>query len=240
MTPPAASAAGAGRPDAPAPRIRVLVVDDQAIVRRGIRALLATEPDLEVVGEAADGEAALRTAAGLRPDVVLMDLVMPGVDGVEATRRLTDGDPAVRVVVLTSFATDEHVFPAIKAGALGYLLKDSDPDDLVRAIRQAHRGEPALHPEIARRVLAELHRPPARAQPRTTDPLTARELEVLRLVAEGLSNQEIASRLVVGETTVRTHVSAILSKLQLASRTQAALYALREGYASLEDARPPG
>jgi len=219
------------------PRVRVLVVDDQAIVRRGIRALLATEDDLAVVGEAADGAAAVREAERLRPDVVLMDLVMPGTDGVEATRRLAEQTPGMRIVVLTSFATDEHVFPAIQAGALGYLLKDSDPEDLVRAIRQAARGEPALHPDIARRVLAELHRPPAKAQPRTTEPLTAREVEVLRLVAEGLSNAAIAARLVVGETTVRTHVSAILSKLQLASRTQAALYALREGYASLDDAR---
>jgi len=222
-----------------APRIRVIVVDDQAIVRRSISALLATEPDLEVVGQARDGEAAVRLVERLHPDVVLMDLVMPGVDGTEAIRRIAELDRGVRIVVLTSFATDEHVFPAIKAGALGYLLKESEPEDLVRAIHQAHRGEPSLHPEIARKVLQELNRPAERHERYTADPLTSRELGVLKLVANGLSNQEIARQLVVGETTVRTHVSSILQKLQLASRTQAALYALREGYASLADAHFP-
>ena len=217
--------------------IRVVVVDDQGIVRRGIKALLATEPDLEVVGEASDGEQAVGLLERLRPDVALMDLIMPGGGGLEAIRRLAGRDLPTRIVVLTSFATDENVFPAIKAGALGYLLKDSDPEDLVRAIRQAHRGEPSLHPEIARKVLLELNRPTERERPRTADPLTAREVDVLKLVARGLSNQEIAEHLVVGETTVRTHVSSILSKLQLASRTQAALYALREGYASLDNSR---
>ena len=219
--------------------IRVVVADDQAIVRRGIAALLATEPDLEVVGEAGDGEEAVRLVERLRADIALMDLMMPGMGGLEAIRRLAERDVSTRIIVLTSSATDENVFPAIKAGALGYLLKDSEPEDLVRAIRQVHRGEPSLHPEIARKVLLELNRPAERQQPGTVDPLTARELDVLRLVAEGLSNQEIAGRLVVGETTVRTHLSSILSKLQLASRTQAALYALREGYASIENARLP-
>jgi two-component system, NarL family, response regulator LiaR len=219
--------------------IRLVVVDDQAIVRRSIGALLATEPDLKVVGEAGDGEAAVRLVERMHPDVVLMDLVMPGVDGVEATRRIAELDLGTRIVVLTSFATDEYVFPAIKAGALGYVLKDSEPEDLVRAIHQAYRGEPSLHPEIARKLLAELHRPGSRQQPRTTEPLTDRELDVLKLVAQGLSNQEIARKLVVGETTVRTHVSSILQKLHVATRTQAALYALREGYASLEDAHLP-
>jgi NarL family two-component system response regulator LiaR len=219
--------------------IRVVVVDDQAIVRRSISALLATEPDLEVVGEAADGEAAVQLVDRVRPDVVLMDLVMPVLDGVEAIRRIAALALGARIVVLTSFATDEHVFPAIKAGALGYLLKDSEPEDLVRAIHQAHQGEPSLHPDIARKVLAELHRPADRQQPRTAEPLTERELDVLKLVAQGLSNQDIARTLVVGETTVRTHVSSILQKLQVASRTQAALYALREGYASLDDAHLP-
>jgi len=226
------------RPERPR-AIRIVVVDDQAIVRRGVRALLATEPDLDVVGEAGDGEAAVRLVERLRPDVALIDLVMPGVDGVEAIRCIAAQQPATRIVVLTSFASDENVFPAIKAGALGYLLKDSEPEDLVRAIRQVHRGEPSLHPEIARKVLLELNRPPER-QRQTGVPLTARELDVLRLIARGLSNQEIADQLVVGETTVRTHVSSILSKLQLASRTQAALFALREGYAALDDAQLPG
>ena len=221
------------------PTIRVAVVEDQAIVRRGVRALLATEPDFEVVGEAGDGEAAVRLVQRLRPDVVVMDLVMPGVDGLEATRRIAEQQLGTRILVLTSFATDENVFPAIKAGALGYLLKDSEPEDLVRAIRQVHRGEVSLHPQIARMMLSELKRPAERSQARTVDPLSARELDVLRRVAQGLSNLEIAGTLVVGETTVRTHVSSILAKLQLASRTQAALYAIRDGYAALDDGNLP-
>jgi NarL family two-component system response regulator LiaR len=213
--------------------IRVLIADDHVIVRKGIRALLATEPDVEVVGEAGDGTEALVQVQALRPDVVLMDLVMPGVDGIEATRQITAGHPDVRVLVLTSFAADDKVFPAIKAGALGYLLKDTGPEDLVRAIRQVYRGEPSLEPAIARKVLYELSHPSAETP--TLDPLTGRELEVLRLVAQGRSNKEIAKELVIAEMTVRTHVSNILGKLHLASRTQAALYALREGLASLDD-----
>ena len=213
--------------------IRVLLADDHAILRKGIRALLSTELDIEVVGEAGDGVEALAQAEALRPDVILMDLVMPNVDGIEATRQVTTRQPAVRVLVLTSFVADDKVFPAIKAGALGYILKDTSPDDLVRAIRQVYRGEPTLEPEIARKVLFELAQPPK--QPPTLDPLTGRELEVLRLIATGKSNREIADQLVVAELTVRTHVSNILGKLHLASRTQAALYALKEGLASLDD-----
>jgi NarL family two-component system response regulator LiaR len=160
---------------------------------------------------------------------------MPEVDGIEAVRRIMAAQPGSRILMLTSFATDDQIFPALKAGALGYLLKDTGPEDLVQAIRQVHRGESSLHPTIARKVLQELSRPPQR--PPTPDPLTEREVEVLRLVAQGRSNQEIARALVVSEATVRTHVSSILSKLHLASRTQAALYALREGPASLDD--PP-
>ncbi len=214
--------------------IRVFITDDHAIVRKGIRALLATEPDIEVVGEAADGAAAVAQAEALKPDVILMDLVMPHMDGIECTRRVTAQQPGVRVLVLTSFAADDKVFPAIKAGALGYLLKDSGPQDLVQAIHQVYRGEPSLEPAIARKVLQELSHPPK--SPPTAEPLTERELVVLRLIAQGLSNREIAERLVIAEMTARTHVSNILSKLHLASRTQAALYALREGLASLEDA----
>jgi NarL family two-component system response regulator LiaR len=162
-----------------------------------------------------------------------MDLVMPRMDGIEATRQITSRQPEVRILVLTSFAADDKVFPAIKAGALGYLLKDSSPEELVQAIRQVHQGEPSLEPSIARKVLSELTHPPK--QPPTTDPLTERELMVLRLVAQGRSNRDIAEQLVIAEITVRTHVSNILSKLHLASRTQAALYALREGLASLDD-----
>ena len=215
--------------------IRVLVADDHAIVRKGIRALLATEADIEVVGEAADGKEAVEKAERLHPDVILMDLVMPGMDGIEATRRITTRQPEIRILVLTSFAEDEKVFPALKAGALGYLLKDAGPEELVQAIRQVYCGESSLHPAIARKVLQELSRPPER--PLTPEPLTERELEVLRLIAKGKSNREIAEELVISEATVRTHVSNILGKLQLASRTQAALYALREGIAELEEAQ---
>lgn len=221
----------------PEASIRVLIVDDHLIVRKGIRALLDRIEGIQVVGEAGEGQEAVERAEDCEPDVVLMDLVMPGVDGIEATRRIAALRPQTRILALTSFASDEKVFPALKAGALGYLLKDSSPEDLVRAIRQVARGESSLHPTIARKVLQELNRPPKR--PPTPDPLTVREVEVLRLVAEGLSNQEIADRLFVSEPTVRTHVSHILGKLQLASRVQAALYALREGVAALEVPRSP-
>jgi NarL family two-component system response regulator LiaR len=218
--------------------IRVLLVDDHAVVRKGLRALLDREAGIEVAGEAEDGEQALRAVDRLRPDVILMDLEMPGIGGVEATRQITQQRPDTKVVVLTSHAAEEDVFPALKAGALGYLLKHSAPEDVLHAIRQAHRGETVLYPAIARMVLQELHRPPRPRQAATSDPLSERELEVLRLIARGLSNQEIADTLVVGEATVRSHVSSILRKLQLASRTQAALYALRTGLAALEDPPP--
>jgi NarL family two-component system response regulator LiaR len=216
--------------------IRVLIVDDHAIVRRGIRALLATEEGIEVAGEAQDGQEALERIRALRPDVILLDLLMPTMDGIEVTRRVIAEDPQARILVLTSFAADDKVFPAIKAGASGYLLKDTGPRELVRAIRQVHRGESSLSPAIARKVLQELSRPSDR--PLTPEPLTEREVEVLQVVARGKSNQEIAEELVISEATVRTHVSNILGKLHLASRTQAALYALREGLASLDDASP--
>ena len=215
--------------------IRVLITDDHAIVRKGIRALLATEPDIKVVGEASNGAEAVTQARALHPDVILMDLVMPTMDGIEATRAITAEQTAARVLVLTSFAADDKVFPAIKAGALGYLLKDSGPTELVRAIHQVHLGEPSLDPSIARKVLDELTHP-QKAQP-TVDPLTEREVEVLRLIAQGQSNKEIAEKLVVAEMTVRKHVSNILGKLHLASRTQAALYALKEGIVSLENSK---
>lgn len=213
--------------------IRVLVVDDHIIVRRGIRALLATEEGIEVAGEAEDGEKALERIRALRPDVILLDLLMPRMDGIEVTERVMAENPEARILVLTSFAADDKVFPAIKAGALGYLLKDTGPEALVRAIRQVHQGESSLSPAIARKVLQELSRPSDR--PPTAEPLTEREMEVLQVVARGMSNQEIAEELVISEATVRTHVSNILGKLHLASRTQAALYALREGLASLDN-----
>ena len=217
--------------------IRVLIVDDHTIVRKGLRALLDEQPDIQVVGEAGSGQEAIAQVAAQRPDLVLMDLVMAGMDGVETTRQVTAGFPHVRVLVLTSFASDDKVFPAIKAGALGYLLKETDAEALMRAIRQVAQGEPSLEPRIARRVLLELAHPSAPAVPNgslTPEPLTAREVEVLKLIAQGLSNQEIADRLVIGEVTVRTHVSSILGKLHLANRVQAALYALREGISHLE------
>jgi len=218
--------------------IRVLIADDHEIVRKGIRALLATKRDIQVVEEAGDGEQAVALAGSLHPDVVLMDLVMPKMDGIQATREITASLPETRVLVLTSFAADDQVFPAIKAGALGYLLKDSGPQELIQAIHQVYRGEPSLDPSIARKVLAELSSPPQR--PLTPDPLTARELEILKLVAQGKSNKEIAEALVIAEETVHSHVSNILNKLHLASRTQAALYALKEGIASLDDIPPAG
>jgi NarL family two-component system response regulator LiaR len=213
--------------------IRVFVAEDHAIVRKGICALLTLEPGIEVVGEAGNGLEAVRGIESSRPDVVLMDLVMPEMDGLEAIRRTIARQPQARILVLTSFATDDKVFPAIKAGALGYLLKDSEPRDVVEAIRQVHRGEPSLHPRIARKLMQELSLPPE--QPPTPDPLTEREMEVLRLVAQGKSNREIADGLTITEGTVRVHVSNILGKLHLASRTQATLYALRKGLASLDD-----
>lgn len=213
--------------------IRILLADDHAIVRKGLRALLVTEPGLEVVAEAENGQQAIAEARRLSPDVVLMDLVMPGTDGLEATRHIRAEQPEVRILVLTSFATDDKVFPALKAGALGYLLKDSGPEELVQAIRQVYHGESSLHPSIARRLLLELASPSR--QNSLVEALTEREIDVLRLVARGWTNREIAEGLGIGETTVRTHVSSILSKLNVGSRTQAALYALREGLASLSD-----
>jgi len=215
-------------------RVRVLIVDDHAIVRKGIRALLSEADGFEVVGEADNGQEAVLRAEESSPDVILMDLLMPVMDGIEATRQITSRQPQARILVLTSFAADNKVFPAIKAGASGYLLKDSSPDELVRAIRQVHRGEPSLHPTIARKLLQEVAHP-AELQP-APEALTGREMEVLRLIAQGLSNQEIADRLVVSEPTVRAHVSRILGKLHLASRTQAALYAVREGLTDADEA----
>ena len=213
--------------------IRVFVAEDHAVVRKGICALLTLAPGIEVIGEAGNGQEAVRRIESLQPDVILMDLVMPEMDGIEATQQIIASQPEARILVLTSFATDDKVFPAIKAGALGYLLKDSEPSEVVDAIRQIYNGESSLHPRIARKLMQELAHPPQ--QPPTTDPLTEREVEVLRLVAQGKSNKQIAGDLVVTEGTVRVHVSSILSKLHLASRTQATLYALREGLASLDD-----
>jgi NarL family two-component system response regulator LiaR len=212
--------------------IRVLVVDDHPVVRKGIRSLLAEETDIEVVGEAVNGKEAVEQVEKLQPDVVLMDLVMPEMSGVEAIQRITSDHPEARILVMTSFAADDKVFPSIKAGALGYLLKDSDPEELVRMIHQVYRGELSIHPAIARKVIQELNRPAE--EPLTPSPLTAREVEILQLLAQGIENKEIARRLVLQEATVRTHVSNILGKLHLANRVQATLYALRKGLTTLD------
>lgn len=206
-------------------KISVIIVDDHAIVRQGLRTYLDLQPDIEVVGEAANGSEAIALARETLPDIVLMDLVMPNTDGVEATRAITVLSPSTRVIVLTSFSEDEKVFASIKAGAQGYLMKDVLPAELVRAIRTVHRGEAQLDPEIARKLMQEFTNP----QPTTPKhDLTERELEVLRLIAQGKSNKDISDELVLSEKTVKTHVSNILQKLHLSDRTQAAVYALRQ------------
>jgi len=211
--------------------IRVLVVDDHAIIRKGMKAVLDLISDITLVGEAENGKQAVQMDLELQPDVILMDLMMPEMDGITCIREIKSRRPQARILVLTNFAGEEMIFPAIKAGAMGYHLKDSSPEALVDAIRQVFRGESSLHPLIAKKVLDEFHSSSERQL--STEPLTPRELEVLRLIAQGYENQEIAGKLVVSEATVRTHVSNIMGKLHLASRTQAALYALREGLASL-------
>jgi NarL family two-component system response regulator LiaR len=212
--------------------IRILIADDHAIVREGVSSLVANRPDMEIVGEAEDGAQAVQLAHDLQPDVILLDLVMPRVDGIAAIHAIIREDPEARILVLTSFAEEERVFAAIKAGALGYLLKDSSPLALIQAIYDVHRGDPSLHPTIARKLIRELNQPPT--LPPTEDPLTEREVEVLKLVSKGLTNQDIAARLFISPRTVGAHVGHILDKLHLANRTQAALYALRQGLADLD------
>jgi two-component system, NarL family, response regulator LiaR len=209
--------------------VTVLLVDDHAVVREGVRAFLEAQPDLEVVGEATSGEDAVRQAEILVPDVVLMDLVMPGIGGVEATQRVRQISPRSQVVVLTSFHDDSHIFPAIKAGALSYILKDAGTEEIAAAIRAAGRGEATIHPRIATRLMRHVRGEDAGSASPFTD-LTEREQEVLRLIAQGHSNSEIAALLSISEKTVKAHVSNVLSKLYLADRTQAAVLAWREGF----------
>lgn len=211
--------------------IRILIADDHAIVRRGLRTLITSQSDMELVGEAVNGLEAVLQSRTLEPDVILMDMVMPRQDGASAIREIKKENPHARILVLTSFAEDDKIFPAIKSGALGYLLKDAETDQLLQAIRDVNNGKFSLDPNVALRVVRELTH--TSDLPPTADPLTERELEVLQLVAQGLTNQEIAEQLVLGERTVGNHISSILSKLHLANRTQAALYALREGIAPL-------
>jgi NarL family two-component system response regulator LiaR len=207
--------------------ITVLIVDDHEVVRRGLRSFLESQEDLRVVGEATNGSEAVERVQELLPDVVLMDLVMPGMDGIDAIRQVSQVSPTSRVLVLTSFSEDDKVFPAIKAGANGYLLKDVAVEDLARAIRSIAGGEFLLHPEVAGKVLEEFRETPKEITP--VSDLTPREVEVLGLLAKGYSNKEIASDLCIAVRTVKAHVSNILSKLHAMDRTQAALYAVRQG-----------
>jgi two-component system, NarL family, response regulator LiaR len=215
-------------------KIRILVTDDHIVVRKGLIAMLETEPGMQIVGEASNGAEAVKMAQELTPDIVLMDLVMPVMDGIEATRQIKQKVPSVNILVLTSFSTNDKVLPSLNAGAIGYLLKDSTPADLVRAIHQVAQGEGSLNPAITRQVLAQMQSPTAAAE----EELTERETEVIKLMAHGYSNAEIARLMVVSNATVHTHVSRVLSKLNLSSRTQAALYALKKGLVSLDENLP--
>lgn len=214
-------------------KIRILIADDHAIVREGLRTLISSKSTLELVGEAFDGEEAILKAEMLKPDVILMDLVMPRRNGLDAIRAIKMKLPDTRILVLTSFAEDDQVFPAIKSGAIGYLLKDSSPEHLLQSIQDVYQGKPSLHPNIALKLMRELNNPRSDLPP-VEEPLTEREVTVIKLIAQGLSNAEIATKLTVSDWTVQTHVRNILGKLHLANRTQAALYALREGLASLD------
>ena len=215
---------------ATAAKVRVLIVDDHQVVRQGLRTFLELHDDLEVVGEADNGATAVDLARRLKPDIVLMDLVMPGLDGIAATRQVRALEGGPQVIALTSFAEDDKVFPVIQAGASSYLLKDVSPDELVEAIRAVRRGEARLHPDIARKLMEQVVRRDTRPDSdRLVESLTEREREVIRLVAKGQSNQVIAQALVISEKTVKTHISNILGKLGLEDRTQLAIYAIRNG-----------
>jgi two-component system, NarL family, response regulator LiaR len=212
-------------------KIRIFIADDHEIVREGLRTLISTEPGLELVGESGDGVQTLLKVNNLKPDVILLDLMMPRMDGLEAIIEIKKKWQEAKIIVLTSFSDDDKVFSAIRSGAMGYLLKDSTAHDLLQAIRNVANGEGFLSPSIASKLMREINQPPN--LPPTKNPLTEREIDILKLIAQGRTNDQIAEELVISERTVRTHVSNILSKLQMANRTQAALYALKEGLASL-------
>jgi NarL family two-component system response regulator LiaR len=219
-------------------KISVLLVDDHAVVRQGLRMFIDMQPDMEVLGEGANGVEAVELASRFNPDVILMDLLMPVMDGVEATTRLLERNPQARILILTSFGEDDRLFPAIRAGAQGYLLKDIQPRDLVQAIRETYQGKAQLHPDVARRLMEAFSHDMAPkevkqgSQPPELENLTEREREVLDLIARGLTNHEIAGKMVISEKTVKTHVSNLLNKLNLEDRTRAAIWALKHGLGS--------
>jgi NarL family two-component system response regulator LiaR len=217
--------------------IRILIVDDHTIVRDGLIALINAEPGMLVIGVGADGVEAVEKARALNPDVILLDLIMPRKDGVQATAEIKKENPAARILILTSFAEDHQVFSAIRAGAIGYLMKDTSSDDLIQAIRDVYQNRPALQPAIARKLMHDIQNQPDQAA--SENNLTDREIEILQMVAQGRTNQQIADALFLSERTVRTHITNILAKLRLENRTQAALYALRQGIAHLPYTTPP-
>ena len=212
-------------------KIKLLIVDDHTVVRQGLRGFLELMDDFEIVGEGSNGVEAVRQAAELQPDVILLDLMMPEMDGIEATRRIRLANPAARILILSSFSNDDNVLPAIRAGAMGYVLKDIDPDDLADALRETCQGKSKLHPDIAQKLIAHVQQDESDEKTAVSplDQLTERELDVLKQIAYGKSNHEIAAALSISHATVKTHVSNLLGKLQLADRTQAAILAIREG-----------
>lgn len=212
-------------------KIKLLLVDDHRVVRQGLRGFLELMADFEIVGEGSNGVEAVSMAAKLEPDVILLDLMMPEMDGIEATRRIRLANPQARILILSSFSNDDSVLPAIRAGAMGYVLKDIDPDELAEALRDIYQGKSRLHPDIAQKLIAHVQQNKPEDKPGTSalHQLTERELEVLKHIAQGMSNQEIAVALSISHATVKTHVSNLLGKLHLSDRTQAAIFAIREG-----------
>jgi DNA-binding NarL/FixJ family response regulator len=219
--------------------IRVLVVDDQSMVRAGLRMLLAGEPDIDVVAEAGNGREAIAQVARFHPDIVLMDIRMPVVDGLEASRRILAADDSVRVLVLTTFDLDEYVYEALRAGASGFVLKDDPPEQLIAAVRTIAAGEALLSPTVTRRVIQQFTRLHRQAPPKAVDSLTSRELDVFRLITQGLSNAEIGRELFISDTTVKTHVTRLLQKLGLRDRAQAIVLAYQTGLFEVTDTRRP-